>query len=118
MIYKVIYEKFLINDKFSIGKSNALFSTKLILSSEIAMNLFAAYYFLNKYFNINFDLVTLILTAMSIPLFIVFGLVKNTRILELDNKGRKSNNLHLAIAVTYSIISFICFIMVLERLDF
>ncbi|RZS99730.1 hypothetical protein EV197_0954 [Aquimarina brevivitae] len=118
MLHKIIHEKFLINDNFSLIKSNTLFSTKLILSSEIAMNLFTLYYFLNKYFDVKFDLITIILIAMVTPLFIVFGLVKDDKILELDKNCQKSNKLNRSIAIIYSILSFTCLIMVLKKLEF
>jgi hypothetical protein len=39
MIYKVLHEKYLINNKISVGNENSVFSTLLSFSAELTLNI-------------------------------------------------------------------------------
>ncbi len=119
-IYKFLYEKYLINDIFSISKENSIFSTQLIFSSEITLNTLSLLYYLNyhKILNLHIDdfFMLSLLIAGIIGLLIGFVFIQKKKLMDYINQKRKSNFLIKVIAIIFSIMTYIFFICNISRI--
>ena len=111
MIYKWLYEKFLMNNKNSISVENTMFSTLLKFSSEVVFNLISILSYLIYYFELNFNslicvgIIIFILTPLSI-----FLIVDKSKIIEMYHKRINSNLRVKIFSITFTVLTYLLFI--------
>lgn len=115
MIYKFLYEKYLINEMVSISKENSIFSTRLIFSSEVTLNVLSFLYFLFYHNILKIDVnkfyIESIVIGILFGLLVGFIFVKKQKLIDQINKNLKSNPLIRTIAILYTLLTFYIFIV-------
>ncbi len=119
MIYKFLFEKYLINEMISISKENSIFSTRLIFASEISLNLLSLFYFISSHdiiaISIDRVYVTSLIVAFSLGIFVSFVIVKKKKLINYIDQNQKSNLLIRTVSIIYTILTFYFFIINLSR---
>jgi len=114
MIYSFLKSKFLFNDKFSSSKENSIFSTKLIFSSELALNILSILGILHLRGTFTFidpNIIYPIIISFCVPLIFIFTFIKSNDILS----ARSSKQMKI-FAVTYSVLTYAIFLLVMFKI--
>ncbi len=121
MLYKFLYEKYLINNSFSVSSENSIFSTLLIFASELGLNIITLFiiFFGELFlpFKDKMHVIFLIVGSMLVGIIISFIILHKKKIISLIKEEKESIFIIKISSIAYSIITYSLFLLTISQIE-